>query len=147
MVRPKIPPFFSCHPIHQETLLALYSKHPESNCLSPPLLLDTKQSHHHLSWDDYSDLHGLLLLLWLSSDLSFCSLWGPIPRSQMRDLEPRPSMELTEPSCNHCQKPPNPYRQLPDPKLGKNTHPNQSSNATFPAGIFCLEAIKIGCCC
>lgn len=57
-----------------------------------------------------------------------------------------------EPYCNCCQKTPDPYRQLPDAKLGKmptlGTHPiapNHHFNATLLASSFVLEAIKIGC--
>ena len=68
----------------------------------------------------------------------------------MQSPDPRSPLELTEPHCNHCQKPALILTgQIPDSKLGKNApppkpstlvltllHPNQSPNATFQAGIF-----------
>ena len=68
---------------------------------------------------------------------------GLVPRSQNQSPEPRSSLELTEPHCNHCQKPPDPHQPVSWPKISEDAHPgphpiapNQSPNATLPAGIF-----------
>ena len=59
----------------------------------------------------------------------------------MRNPVPRSSLELS-PRATTAMSPLFYTGQLPDPVLGKNTHPitllhpNQSPNATLPAGIF-----------
>ena len=52
----------------------------------------------------YVDPNLLLLNLFLHyKGLLLCS---PVPRPQRRSPEPRSPLNLTEPLCSHCQKPP-----------------------------------------
>ena len=60
-------------------------------------------------------------------------VWSPAPRPQMGGLAPRPQrwspeprspLQLMEPLCNHCQKPPDHYQQASWPQI-RHKHPSQ----------------------
>lgn len=79
-------------------------------------------------------------------DVEFCpQAAGGRPRTKATESEPRSKVtfKLAEPLCNCCQKPLMITSKLPDSQLGKDAHsseqptvPDQSSNASLPAGIF-----------
>ena len=86
-------------------------------------------------------------------------VWSPVPRSQVQGLyqghrrraqNQSHFQSWPSPTVTVAKSPPSLTSQLHDPKLGKMPirvitleHPNQSPNATLPAGISCLEAIKL----
>ena len=89
----------------------------------------------------------VFLLRWMWSPTPRSQVWSPVQSSQDKNLWTWPSPIATVAMSFWIKT-----GQFPDFLLCKIPillstleHPNQSPNATIPVGIFCLEAIKIGC--
>ena len=62
-------------------------------------------------------------------------VWNPAPRPQMGGLAPRPQtgspeprspLQLMEPLCNHCQKPPDHHQQASWPQIKQKRPPHST---------------------